>query len=254
MFSAALLLWPNVHRKHSLYHNTHHRKVEWKYPSDFQAPPFILAVGHWGSVPSPAWPDMDPYRRWPREALTLQPLWSCVWDTALAKSAEPEGRVGGQSGSIMPAEAVEVSVLPAPRLHQAGGTWASPKRHFYMLDQSCVGSKEACSALGHASRCSPMLRGGMGLGPAPTCTLLAWAELTWLHATSDCTYMPCNSLAQPLRQYLEKRSLAESCETILHWTGRPGTGRCTGIYSSSLCRNDERAKPPHCFLCQSWKV
>lgn len=98
VLSSVLLLWPNIHRKHSLYHITRHRKADWKHPSDFQAPPFIPSLGHWGSVPSPAWPDMDPYCRWPRGVLTLQPLWNCVWGTAPGKSAKPAGRVGAQCG------------------------------------------------------------------------------------------------------------------------------------------------------------
>lgn len=90
--------------------------------------PFNPAAGHRGQVHPPAWPDMDLYHRWPRGALTLQPLWNHVWGTSSANSAEPERRGGGRwtVWIYMAVEAGEVSVMPAPCWHWAGGTWANP--------------------------------------------------------------------------------------------------------------------------------
>lgn len=179
MLSSVLLLWPNIHRKHSLCHITRCRKAGWKYPSDFQAPPFIPSVGHWGSLLSPAWPDMDPCCRSPRGVLTLQPLWNRVWGTAPAKSAEPAGRVGVQCGFIYHLRSVSCQlgagtklVGPVPALQGVSTCW--------IRDMLAV--RRPALLLDVQGRCSPMLCGDTGLGLASTCTLLPWAELTWLHA------------------------------------------------------------------------
>lgn len=140
--------------------------------------PFIPAAGHRGQVHPPAWPDMDLYRRWPRGALTLQPLWSHVWGTSSANSAEPERKWwGGGMDSV--------------DLYGCGSRWGQCHASsilalsWWDLSQSyecwiraILAVRRSALLLDLRARCSPMLSGGKGLGLAPACTLLAWAELT----------------------------------------------------------------------------
>lgn len=63
-------------------------------------------------------------------------------------------------------------------------------------------------------RCSLMLSGGKALAPACTplpCAGLPCARMLWL-TVQMCSF---SSLGQPLRQYLENRSLAASCHTTI---------------------------------------
>lgn len=200
-------------RKHSLYHITHHGKEDQEYLS-FPGSPIHPCCGMLGSSSLSCLTRYGSVSQ-VAQGSTLQPLWSCVRGTASAKSAEPAGRVGGWCGFIWLWKQVRsVSCQVHADTEQVG-----PQPVLQGISTCCIKAvlavRRSALLLDVQGGCSPMLCGGKGLELAPTCTLLAWAELTWSCAVSDCTDVPCNSLAQPSRQYLEKRSLAASCDTIV---------------------------------------
>lgn len=225
------------------------RQIE-SIPLIFRLPPFTPTGGYRGPVSSSAWPDMDPYCRRPRGVLTLHLLWSHVWGPPSAKTRESAERVEGWCGYIgcgrgwCQCHASSMLALnlvgPEPVLWVISTCWI----------RVVLAVRRSALLLDVQGRCSPMLSGGKGLAPA----CYPGAELPrarMLRLTVQmCSF---NSLGQLLRQYLENRSLTASCHTIVHWTGRPGTGRLYMYLSSSLSRRDKRAKP-HCLLCQPWKV
>lgn len=87
-----------------------------------------------------------------------------------------------------------------------------PTRHSYVLDLSCAGSRETCSALGCAQKVQSHAQWWHGAG---TGIGLHFSGLGRAHKQSlsafESTDMPCKPPDQLFRPQLEEKNLAASC-------------------------------------------